>query len=94
MQSNNVVNVLFDHELTLNFIYYISADSTLKIWENFPKPYFCIEKKNKYILKGAVGNNTAKLYITERNCKDLIYEIIILAESYKDVYVSSEIMNA
>lgn len=74
LQSNNMVNIYFDSALSRDFINYLSSNAKLNLYENLPKPFFVIEAKKKYLFKGALGNNNARIYLPEENCEETLEE--------------------
>jgi len=81
-QSNNQIDLLFDRKINRNFLFYLSASGKLEIFENFEKPFFRLHYKNKYILKGALDNFKARIYLPEANCNEIVEELKLLVESF------------
>ena len=87
MASNNAVDVLFDGEIDRQFIEFIAEEGKMTLYENFPKPFFVIEIKKKYLIKGALGNDNARMYLPEKNCDKILEDFRFFVEEFVPVEI-------
>jgi len=81
-QSNNQIDLFFDGKINRDFLLYLSSEGKLEIFENFEKPFFRLHYKNKYLLKGALDNQKARIFLPESNCDEVLNEFKSYIESY------------
>ena len=67
--------VLFDGRIGANFIKSLEKLGTLEYFPHFPKPFFRVRKKGKYIIKGVEGNETCQIFYIDSSeeIQQLIY---------------------
>ncbi|MBI5325285.1 MAG: hypothetical protein HZB41_08455 [Ignavibacteriae bacterium] len=80
-QSNNQIDLFFDDRINMEFLVNLSSNGKLEIFENFEKPFFRLHYKNKYLLKGALGNSKARLFLPEANCNEVLEEFKNIIDS-------------
>ncbi len=86
-QSNNQIDLFFDGKINREFLLYLSDSGKLEIFENFDKPFFRLHYKNKYILKGALDNFKARIFLPDANCNEVLNVFKKQVEGYKLVKV-------
>lgn len=64
-----IKEVLFDHPVTKRFIDYLAEQGELEYLSTLEKPFYKIEQKGKYIIKGIQGNKTARIILYRKNIK-------------------------
>jgi len=74
LQSSNLVDVLFNNEITKNFVSFIGSDGTLELCEELAKPFFSICIRKKYTIKGALGNYKLRIYLGNDKTDDFLEE--------------------
>lgn len=66
----------FDQEISREFIDKLGQGHALEYFPKFPRPFFRIEKKNEYQIKGVLSNVTIKV-IFYRHCSTRDVEKLI-----------------
>lgn len=82
-QSNNQIELFFDEKIKRDFLLHLSSDGKLELFENFEKPFFRLHYQNKYLLKGALDNQKARIYLPEANCDEVLKIFKHHVNSYK-----------
>jgi hypothetical protein len=59
--------VLFDQPIKPNFIYFWKSKGELSYFPSFSRPFFKVDVKGHYFLKGIEDNNSAKLTLYKKN---------------------------
>ncbi|TAL67011.1 MAG: hypothetical protein EPN82_15670 [Bacteroidetes bacterium] len=80
-QSNNQIDLFFDDKISREFLGLLALSGKLEVFDNFEKPFFRLHYKNKYVLKGALGNKKARLFLPESNCDEILAEFKTLINS-------------
>lgn len=75
--------ILFDNIITKDFIFHLKNNSVLQYFPTFSKPFFKIDNKNKFIIKGVEGFNTLRL-ILKGNPDENYKEFVSLVNNYKN----------
>ena len=50
-----IENYIIDGNISEEFIFRLKAIGELKYYPDFPRPYFQIFKRNRYLIKGVLG---------------------------------------
>ncbi|MBN1435696.1 MAG: hypothetical protein JW936_01355 [Sedimentisphaerales bacterium] len=75
-----IKEVLFDEAVTEDFMHYIGQTGELEYFPNFARPFYKIHAPGKYILKGVIGNQTARIILYRHNiqqCEQSFAEQVI-----------------
>jgi len=74
---------LLDDRVNKEFINHLQVFGDLKYYPHFPRPFFKVTKKNKFIIKGVQGNNTFQVFFTKYSKElenDIVKKIICFDE--------------
>lgn len=61
--------ILFDMEIKKEFIDFIAQGALLQYFPDFARPFYRIDLKGKYIIKGIEGNKTLQIFLN-RDCAE------------------------
>ncbi len=67
-----IKEVFFDKPTTKEFIDYLGRDGYLQYYSSFAKPFFKIETKGRYLLKGIEGNKHLRIVLFKKNLESSI----------------------
>lgn len=65
--SSIMKEVFFDQPVTADFIGFWEKKGDLSYFPSFARPFFKVDVKGHYFLKGIQGNSTAKLVLYKKN---------------------------
>ena len=74
--------VTFEKEITKDFINYLGIDSNLEYYADFPKPFYKVEKIDKYVIKGVESFQTLKIILYKKNMDEVLKEFIAFIEKF------------
>ena len=75
LEGKDVRDLLFDKDTTKEFVDYLSNLGKMIYHDFKPKPFWNLIVRGRYTLKGAVGNNTARLLLPDENDSEIICEL-------------------
>lgn len=75
-----IKELLFDREVTKEFILYLGKTGDLDYYPTFARPFYKIDSKGKFQIKGVEGNKTARITLYEKNFD----ETLIFLKKYTD----------
>ena len=78
-----IKEVLFDECISKEFIFYLGKDGKMQYFPDFAKPYFQINIKDKYTLKGVEGNKTIRIIFFIDNLEKSNEYFINYIENFK-----------
>ena len=67
-----IKEILFDEIVTKEFIAHLGKNGILEYYPSFARPFYKIEYKEKFILKGVEGNKTARITLYEPNMGEIL----------------------
>lgn len=82
LEGKDVRDLLFDRKVTKEFVGYLAALGKMIYHDFKPKPFWSLIVRGKYTLKGAVGNNTARLLLPDDNDSLIISELKEIIKDY------------
>jgi hypothetical protein len=65
-----IKEILFDREVTEEFIKYLGKAGELDYFPSFAKPFYKVQLPGKYIVKGVQGNKTARIILYRDNIEE------------------------
>ena len=83
LEGTNVRDLLFDSEITEDFVFYLKPLGKLVYNTSFDKPFFRLIVRGKYTLKGSVGNKTLRVLLPTDADDAFIREFSAFVEGYK-----------
>ena len=81
LEGTNVRDILFDLEITKDFIEFLGDHGKLVYNPEMEKPFFRVIVRGKYTLKGSQGNKSIRVILPE-NSEGLIEELTAYISSY------------
>jgi hypothetical protein len=78
-----IKEVYFDEVVTKEFIFYMEKYGKLQYYPDFARPFYKIECKSKFILKGVEGNDSARLILYRTDIVENEDEFIKSVNIYK-----------
>jgi len=75
LEGKDVRDLLFDSYITKEFVDCFSKLGKMIYHDFNPKPFWSLIVRSKFTLKGAVGNNTARLLLPDENDSEIIFEL-------------------
>ena len=73
-----IKELLFDEPVKETLIRHMGELGNLQYFPHFPRPFYRITKKGKFILKGVEGNSTCQVFFVNysREIEEVIHEYI------------------
>ncbi len=84
LDSKNAVDVLYDKEVTKDFIEYLGNLGKLIYKNNLEKPFYRVIVRGEYTLKGSEGNMTTRVLLPEKFDEGWEKEFIDFVEKYSN----------
>lgn len=81
-EGTDIKEILLDKEISKEFIFYLKGDSFMQYFPTFSKPFFKIDVRAKYIIKGIEGFKTLRIILKEKP-EELYKEFEKLVENYE-----------
>jgi hypothetical protein len=66
---------LFNEPVSKDFIKYFGKLGKLEYFPDFARPFYRIDRENKFVIKGVEGNKTARITIASRIFQEMLKEI-------------------
>lgn len=77
--------VVFDQPVTKSFIDFMGEKGDLSYFPSFARPFFKVDVKGYYFLKGIEDNRTASLVLYKRNPSESLNQFAALVEAFSQI---------